>query len=179
MLSAYPLNDNLEIVAMKIALIDVTNSTHLHQYKSDVNLMKLAKFVSSEELRFDNRVKAGDETLVVDIAKNWGKKNLFSFASKYCFYHNSMIYKKDDYAKFDGVVKNCLPLYAQKNNVNYKNKEITTSRLETLRKTSNYSDFNKIVADVLRGITTPQKKAKFDALMWYYNRSEKSKSDNA
>ncbi len=95
-LSNNPYNNDVDNVAMKIALIDVTNSTHLHQYKADINLLKLAEFISSKELRFDERVKIGDESLVVDIAKNIGIKNLFSFASKYCFYHNAMVYKKDD-----------------------------------------------------------------------------------
>ena len=177
-LTRFPKNNNVEIVAMKAALIDVTNSTHLHQYKADINLLELARLLTRPQLDFDNRVKHGDESLVVDIAKNIGNKNLFSFASKYCFYHNSMIYKKDDYAKFDGIVKDCLPLYAQKYNVLYKNKKITTGTLETLRKTFNYSDFNKIVKETLNGITTTNKIAKFDAVMWYYNRSEQNKKDN-
>ena len=178
-LSNNPLNNNVDNVAMKIALIDVTNSTHLHQYKADINLLKLAEFISSKNLRFDERVKIGDESLVVDIAKNIGNKNLFSFASKYCFYHNAVVYKKDDYAKFDGIVKDCLPLYAQKYNICYKNKKITTSTLESLRQTFDYSSFNKIVKDILKDITTSNKIAKFDAVMWYYNRSEQNKQDNA
>lgn len=178
-LTRFPENNDVDIVAMKSALIDVTNSTHLHQYKADINLLELAEFITNKNLDFDNRVKRGDESLVVDIAKNIGNKNLFSFASKYCFYHNAMVYKKDDYAKFDGIVKDCLPLYAQKYNVSYKDKKITTGTLENLRKTFNYSAFNKIVKDVLKNITTSNKMAKFDAVMWYYNRSEQNKQDNA
>ena len=175
----FPDNNDVNIVAMKIALIDVTNSTHLHQYKTNINLLELAEFITNKNLDFDNRVKRGDESLVVDIAKNIGNKNLFSFASKYCFYHNAMLYKKDDYAKFDGIVKDCLPLYAQKYNVSYKDKKITTGTLENLRKTFNYSAFNKIVKDVLKNITTSNKIAKFDAVMWYYNRSKQNKENNA
>lgn len=175
----FPDNNDVNIVAMKIALIDVTNSTHLHQYKTNINLLELAEFITNKNLDFDNRVKLGDESLVVDIAKNIGKINLFSFASKYCFYHNAMLYKKDDYAKFDGIVKGCLPLYAQKYNVSYKDEKITTKTLENLRKTFNYSAFNKIVKDVLKNITTSNKIAKFDAVMWYYNRSKQNKENNA
>ena len=175
----FPDNNDVNIVAMKIALIDVTNSTHLHQYKTNINLLELAEFITNKNLNFDNRVKRGDESLVIDIAKNIGNINLFSFASKYCFYHNTMLYKKDDYAKFDGIVKDCLPLYAQKYNVNYKDKKLTTRTLENLRKTFNYSAFNKIVKDVLKNITTSNKIAKFDAVMWYYNRSKQNKENNA
>lgn len=175
----FPDNNDVNIVAMKIALIDVTNSTHLHQYKTNINLLELAEFITNKNLDFDNRVKLGDESLVVDIAKNIGKINLFSFASKYCFYHNTMLYKKDDYAKFDGIVKDCLPLYAQKYNVSYKDEKLTTRTLENLRKTFNYSEFKKIVKDVLKSITTSNKIAKFDAVMWYYNRSKQNKENNA
>ena len=178
-LTRFPENKDVDIVAMKAALIDVTNSTHLHQYKADINLLELAEFLTSKELDFDNRVKRGDESLVVDIAKNIGKINLFSFASKYCFYHNSVLYKKDDYAKFDGIVKDCLPLYAQKYNILYKDKKITVNTLENVRKNFNYADFNKIVKNVLSNIKTSNKIAKFDAVMWYYNRSEQNKHDNA
>lgn len=166
-----PLNNDVDNVAMKIALIDVTNSTHLSQYKKDINLYKLAEIIASKDLRFDERVRIGDESLIVDIAKNNGSKNLFSFASKYCFYHNALVYKKDDYAKFDEIVKGCLPLYAQKYNVTYKNKKITNNILETLRKSVDYSAFNSIVKQVLKDITTSNKVGKFDAVMWYYNRS--------
>ena len=175
----FPDNNDVNIVAMKIALIDVTNSTHLHQYKTNINLLELAEFITNKNLDFDNRVKLGDESLVVDIAKNIGKINLFSFASKYCFYHNTMLYKKDDYAKFDGIVKDWLPLYAQKYNVSYKDEKLTTRTLENLRKTFNYSEFKKIVKDVLKSITTSNKIAKFDAVMWYYNRSKQNKENNA
>ena len=39
----YQKNNDVSIVAMKIALIDVTNSTHLHQHKKKINLHDLAK----------------------------------------------------------------------------------------------------------------------------------------
>lgn len=171
-LQKFPENKDIDIVAMKVALIDVTNSTHLHQYKAKINLKDIAELLTSEDLDFDNRVKRGDEFLVVDIARNKGNKNLFSFASKYCFYHNSVLYKKDDYAKFDGIVKYCLPHYAQNRKILYNNKKITVNTLENFRKTFNYTDFKKIIKSVLADITTSNKIAKFDALMWYYNRGE-------
>ena len=169
-LNQYPKNDDVNIVAMKIALIDVTNSTHLHQHKQNINLYQLAKFITNSQLKFDDRVEKGDETLVNDIARNNGSKNLFSFASKYCYYHNSMVYHGDDYAKYDGIVNKCLPLYAEKFKVKYNNKKITSHTLEGLRKNYNYSDFNQIIKSVLMDIKVKGKIGKFDAVMWYYNR---------
>ena len=39
------------------------------------------------------------------IARSNGKRNLFSFASKYCCYHNRNLYERDDYSILDTVLK--------------------------------------------------------------------------
>lgn len=101
-LNAFPLNNDLNTIAMKIAVIDVTNSTHLSQYKSKLSLYDLAKVIL-EIPNFDERVENGDPDLVNIIAKNIGAVNMFSFASKYCTYHNVEIYGRDDYSIFDGI----------------------------------------------------------------------------
>lgn len=89
---------------MKIAVIDVTNSTHLLQYKSKLSLYDLAKLIL-EIPDFDKRLEKGDPELVNIIARNIGAVNMFSFASKYCTYHNVEVYGRDDYSIFDGIVK--------------------------------------------------------------------------
>ena len=156
---------------MKIAVVDVTNSTHFHLYKEKLNLLEFAQFIQNKDLNFDERVKAGDKKLVEELAHNNGKVNLFSLASKYCFYHNSIIYGRNDYAKYDTIVSKILPEYA-KGKVTYKSNEITTTTLQQLRQNKNYEDFNNIVDKILSKaeITTDNKKSKFDALMWFYNR---------
>ena len=107
-LNAFPLHNDLNTIAMKIAVIDVTNSTHLSQYKSRLSLYDLAKVIL-EIPNFDDRLSEGDPELVNIIARNIGAVNMFSFASKYCTYHNVEIYGRDDYSIFDGIVKNTLP----------------------------------------------------------------------
>src|SRR5574344_470395 len=77
-LAAYPKNDDIKIIAMKIALIDVTNSTQLFKQKAKVNLYDLADLISKIP-NFDKRISEGDPELVALIAKNTGKVNLFSF----------------------------------------------------------------------------------------------------
>lgn len=44
-LNAFPFHNDLNTIAMKIALIDVTNSTHLSLYKSKLSLYDLAKLI--------------------------------------------------------------------------------------------------------------------------------------
>ena len=105
-LEKYPTNTSREIVAMKISLIDVTNSTNLSRYKSKISLSDLTTVICKIE-DFDERVENGDPTLVKEIA-NQKEINLFSFATKYCCYHNYIIYKRDDYSIYDGILKSNL-----------------------------------------------------------------------
>jgi len=94
-LNAFPLHNDLNTIAMKIAVIDVTNSTHLSQYKSKLSLYDLAKVIL-EIPNFDERLARGDPELVNIIARNIGAVNMVSFASKYCTYHNVDVYERDD-----------------------------------------------------------------------------------
>ena len=52
---------------------------------------------------FDDRLAEGDPELVNIIARNIGAVNMFSFASKYCTYHNVEVCGRDDYFIFDGI----------------------------------------------------------------------------
>ncbi len=169
-LTKFPDNTDKNIVAMKIAAIDVTNSTHLSLHKAKVNLDQLAKFVCS--INFDERVKNGDLSLVNEFCKGKINVNLFSFATKYCHYHNSIVYGEDAYAKYDKIMSMALPEYAKACGVLYKHRAVTTNAILTLAQTNNNQDLNKIIDEVLdrNKITTPNRKAKFDILMWFLNR---------
>lgn len=165
----YQKNNDVSIVAMKIALIDVTNSTHLHQHKKKINLHELAKQVVSIQ-NLDSLIEAGSPEAVTAIASCSEEINLFSFASKYCFYHNTIVYKKDSYAKFDTLVKEVLPLYLEEKGICYCGRKVTSNTLETMRKNKNYKDFNNLITEVLEGISVENKRAKFDYMMWHPNR---------
>ena len=86
----FPYNKDKDIVAMKIGLIDITNSTNISRYKSKISVDKLADIITNIN-DIDSRIKNGDPTVVNEIAENAKRCgiNLFSFASKYCCYHNS------------------------------------------------------------------------------------------
>lgn len=161
-------NKNREDVALKIALIDVTNSTHLHQHKKKINIYDLAEHIMGIE-NIDELIKNGDPRAVNAISKT-GEVNLFSFASKFCFCHNTVVYKKDDYAKYDTLVNQVLPTYLERKGILYKGRKVTSSKLTQFRKEYDYAAFNDLIAQVLEGISTERKRAKFDNLMWYPNR---------
>lgn len=163
-LNAFPLHNDLNTIAMKIAVIDVTNSTHLSQYKSRLSLYDLAKVIL-EIPNFDDRLAEGDPELVNIIARNIGAVNMFSFASKYCTYHNVEVYGRDDYSIFDGIVKNTLPHYIQ---------GLTTNKIDTWRRSFDYEAFNECVGKLLdeNNIHIPFRRRKFDHFLWYANRKK-------
>ena len=161
-LNAFPLHNDLNTIAMKIAVIDVTNSTHLSQYKSRLSLYDLAKVIL-EIPNFDDRLAKGDPQLINIIARNIGAVNMFSFASKYCTYHNVEVCGRDDYSIFDGIVKNTLPHYIQ---------GLTTNKIDTWRRSFDYVAFNECVGKLLdeNNIHIPFRRRKLDHFLWYANR---------
>lgn len=158
-LKKYPNNKTIEDVACKIAVIDFTNSTNLRQNK--INLYTLAKIITS--IDFDARVAKGDVSLVSDIISRCPVK-LYSFASKYCCYHNTFLYNRDDYSIYDSVVASHLHEYATE--------KLPASKW---RKNFNYETFNQYIGDLLDeyGITAatePQRRRLFDHYVWYKNK---------
>ena len=161
-LNAFPQNTDLNTVAMKIAVIDVTNSTHLAQYKSQISLYDISKLIVDTK-DFDARLEHGDPELVNIIARNNNAVNLFSLASKYCTYHNVEIYGRDDYSIFDGIVKEALPHYVD---------NLSSYRIDSWRTTYNYEAFNHCIGKLLDDykIHIPFRRRKFDHFLWYANK---------
>lgn len=158
----FPDNTDLEIVAFKIGLIDVTNSTNISKYKSEISVVELAECIIKIK-NIDERIKAGDPELVNEIARTNGKINLFSFASKYCCYHNKNVYGNDDYSIFDTILKESLPRYFD---------DVTTGQIDWWRTGFDYKKYNDYITAKLDklGITIPHRKRKFDHFVWFNNR---------
>lgn len=165
-LKRFPDNTDPDVVAMKIGLIDITNSTHLSQYKSKISIVSLAKKIAKIE-NIDERIKNGDPTVVNEIANN-KNINLFSFATKYCCYHNRNLYENDDYSIYDTVLKEYLPLYF---------KEIKKGTIQKWKDNCDYESYNIFITKKLDelGIQVEFRKRKFDHFVWYKNR--KSNND--
>ena len=161
-LRKFPENKDPDIVAMKVGLIDITNSTHLSQHKSKISMVELADIISSIP-DIDERIAMGDPEVVNEIAKSNGKVNLFSFASKYCCYHNRNLYGRDDYSILDTVLKEYLPRYFE---------DITRGQIQKWQDSFNYRAYNDYISKKLDeyGITVSYRKRKFDHFVWYKNR---------
>lgn len=163
----FPLNNDVDVVAMKIGIIDITNSTHISQHKSKINAVELAECIVNIK-NIDERIKNGDPEVVNEIAKSNGKINLMSFASKYCCYHNKNLYGKDDYSILDTVVKKFLPKYFD---------DITTCKIQKWQKEYNYKAYNDYITKKLNkfNINVPFRKRKLDHYVWFNNRKKTSK----
>lgn len=155
-------NCDLNAVAMKIGLIDITNSTNIARYKRFISVVELAKIITSIP-NIDERIKNGDPEIVNIIAKANGKINLFSFASKYCCYHNKNLYGKDDYSIFDTVLKETLPKYFS---------DVSKREIQRWKATYNYKAYNDYITKKLDelNITIHFRKRKFDHFIWFQNR---------
>lgn len=178
-LNRYPYNDDLLTVAMKIAVIDVTNSTQLSKHKSKLSLFDIAKIIIDMNAGgdFDKKLALGNEALVSELARkckgeNGSGVNLFSFASKYCCYHNFFVYKKDDYSIYDNVVATHLHEYPLRMTA------IDSNQAKKWMSEFDYVSFNQHIGKILdeNGITIniePFRRREFDHFIWYANRKKR------
>lgn len=161
-LHKFPLNTDPDLVAMKVGLIDITNSTHLSQHKSKISMVELASVIAAIP-DIDERIAVGDPEVVNEIARSNGNINLFSFASKYCCYHNRNLYGRDDYSILDTVLKEYLPRYFA---------DVTKNQIQKWQDSFQYKEYNDYITRKLDelGITVENRKRKFDHFVWYKNR---------
>lgn len=174
-LKGNPTNTDIATVAMKISLIDITNGTNLSRnLGKEGGLYKLSeKIVNSN---FDERVKKGDLTIVNELAM-WTKenlnKNLFSFISKYCLYHNVHCYDRDDYAIFDSVLCNNLYKYiSEEDYINITGEILRKNSFYKMKENFDYLKYMKIIDYIIQvnNITVDKPRRKLDWFIWYKNR---------
>lgn len=87
-----PENNNLDDVLLKVAALNAFYSTNIY------NVFAVARHIVS--LNIDERLKQGDESLVMDISAGHGVRNtkngkelhFYSFATKYCSHHQPEVY---------------------------------------------------------------------------------------
>ena len=166
-LKRFPENTDSEIVALKVSLIDLTNTTQLSRARNKLSLNDLVEMIIKTK-DFDERIKKGDRTLVSEIAGKCKKNNgynPFSFISKYCTYHNVNVYEKDDFSIFDNVLKNNLPKYIE---------NIEAKDIDNWRENCDYESYWQCIDGLLKylNISIENKRRAFDYCIWYYYRPE-------
>lgn len=120
-------NKDIRDILLKCSTLNDFYSTNIY------STFPVAKHIL--ELKIDDRLKAGDLSLVNDIAIveiGGKKKNFYSFASKYCSHHNSKAF-----AIYDSYVEKCLAYFN-------KNDKFSDFHKQDLR---DYRIFNKALVD--------------------------------
>ena len=124
-LKTYPNNTDINDILIKASSLNDFYSTNIF------SIFSVAKHIL--ELNIDERLKAGDETLVNDIAKiiiNNKNKNFYSFASKYCSHHYPT-----EYPIYDNYVEKVLLYFKKRDKFDDFTKEVL----------KNYKTFKKIL----------------------------------
>lgn len=174
-LRQYPYNNDKALVAMKIGLIDLTNGTNLmRNLGKNGGIYDLADKIT--KIDFDKRVANGDLSLVNELSK-WTKekfgKNLFSFISKYCLYHNVHCYDRDDFVIYDSVLAD--NLYKYITNDEYKKltgEVLYKNSLRKYKSSFRYEDYKKVIDFIIKknNISVEKPHRKIDWFIWYKNR---------
>ena len=109
LIEKFPFNNNLEEILLKVVSINVLYSTSI------LDNIKMAERILA--LDVDSKIQKGDTSIVHEIAtghKIISKKtdkelNFYSFATKYCNWHN-----KNEYAIYDSFVDKVLMAYKKR-----------------------------------------------------------------
>lgn len=155
---AFPKNDNIQDILLKISVINYMYSTNI------LGTFKMAEHIL--ERNIDIELKKGEPEVVHLIAKGHGIRtkrnntelNFYSFATKYCNWHN-----QESYAIYDSFVEKVLLAYKRKD----KFSDFKTSDLK------NFSRFLKIISDFSNyyGLTKHNLK-EIDKFLWIYGKEK-------
>lgn len=153
---AFPENKKLEDILLKISVINDLYSTNIF------GTYLMAKHI--QKIQIDNSLKKGDPTLVNEIAlghgiiskKNGKELNFYSFATKYCNWHN-----REHYAIYDSFVEKVLLTYKMKDSF----ADFTKSDLKDFVK------FKKVIIDFMSYYGLNRQNLKeIDKFLWIYGK---------
>ena len=155
---AFPENKILEDILLKISVINDLYSTNIF------GTFKMAKHI--QKLKIDNGLKIGDPLIVNKISLGHGIRtkrnnkeiNFYSFATKYCNWHN-----RDSYAIYDSFVEKVLLAYNHKDSFS----RFYKSDLKDFRQ------FKRIINDFLTfyGLSNQNLK-EIDKFLWIYGKEK-------
>ncbi len=153
---AFPNNKKLKDILLKISVINYLYSTNIF------GTFIMAKHI--KQLDIDEGLKKGDPDIVHQIAtghdirtkKNNREINFYSFATKYCNWHN-----RDSYAIYDSFVVKVLMAYKRKDN-------FSTFNQADLK---HFKQFKRIIQDFVNfyGLTQHDLK-EIDKFLWIYGK---------
>jgi hypothetical protein len=152
LVDVFPGNTQFDAVLLKVAAINQLYSTYVY------DIHPMAKHIL--ELNIDSRLEQADLLLVTDVATlqtDKKKRVCYSFASKYCSWHN-----QTNYPIYDSFVDRLLQLYCRRDNFRL---PFTTSDMWC------YPTFHSIIQTFQRhyGLTDFSFK-EIDKFLWKYGK---------
>lgn len=160
-----------EIIDNLVDAVDNENSTHLSTKNGRKAVKRIIKEI--DDLYSDLKSANYDLIDIIDSPKK-GEKHRYSFATKFCHYACYYIFKDTDiekannFAIFDSILEEYLPLYFEKYDINW-------SKVN-YREKGNYrkfiEDFNLLKDAVNKNLPRDEQLTlnDLDHIIWYYNR---------
>ena len=128
------------------------------------SVFSLADQIVAHCKELDQMIQSGDPEAVRLIA-GFGTVNLFSFATKYCCYHNTLCYGRDDYSIYDNIVADVIPCYL----------DVRRFYISQCRVKKEYLEYKRIIDTLItvHGLqAVPQIRRKMDHFLWFTNRDK-------
>ena len=130
---SFPGHNNLDEVYLKVTAVNSLYSTNIY------DTYRIAYHIYSNVQYIDNRLSKGDSSLVEEIAKGHGikgknskEKHFYSFATKYCSFHNS-----SKFAIYDTLIQDLL--------IKFHNQEASKESKISYDKLREYEEFLKVI----------------------------------
>ncbi len=156
LIEKFPNNSDFEGILLKCSVINNLYSTNIF------DIYRMAKNIL--QLNIDNKLLEGSANIVNEIAighgipkpNGDGDRNFYSFATKYCNWHN-----KNEYPIYDTFVEKILLAYRAKNNFsNFKTADL-----------KDYKEFKKVIIDFKNYYSITQFDLKeIDKFLWIYGK---------
>jgi len=146
LISKFPKNNVLSEIFLKVVAINSLYSTNIFDtYRLAYHIFDIKNF--------DQRIRNIDSTLVEDIARGHGikEKRLYSFATKYCSWHNM------NYPIYDGYIERLLTKYLRDKKVIFKSADFR-----------NYDKFIGLIESFRKEYGLTHSIKEIDKFLWLY-----------
>lgn len=156
LISAFPKNTVLSEIYLKVVAINSLYSTNIFDtYRLAYHIFTITDF--------DNRIKKIDSNLVNNIASDHGinNKRLYSFATKYCSWHNM------DYPIYDGYIERLLIKYLKIKNIEFNANDF-----------KDYDKFIQIIDKFRNAYTLKYSIKELDKFLWMYAKTLELEEEN-
>lgn len=159
--------------------IDKENSTHLSVVgnrkikifnKTNNGIDIMAKRIANVG-NLEQRLKDGDPSLVQELGGKVGERRAVSFASKFCTVVSLTAFGNTKFAKFDSVMRDVLPIYANYYLIKKYWKKTTRGNYVSTFSADNYAEYLEVITDVVDATKREFPDVdidKFDLMLWYY-----------